>query len=347
LRAIRARDLDLPVILLTAVPSVQTAAAALEYGAFRYLTKPVDPAQPGEVVERAIRSYRLAQTKRDALALLGQDHQRAGDRAGLEAGFERALGSLWMAFQPIVSRDGGRLFAYEALTRSDEKTLPHPGALFDAAQRLGRMHELSRAVRARAAAAFAKAPPGVALFVNLEPHDLLDPSLTDPLAPLAAAADRVVLEITERASLDEISDLSSRIASLRARGYRIAVDDLGAGYAGLSSFLLLQPDIVKLDMSLVRGCDADTVKRRLIRSMVSLCEEMNIQVVAEGVETRAELQALLDLGCHLLQGYLLGRPSRPFPAVCWPSAEPPPSVVEAAPLVDAVALRHRLTQRDG
>src|SRR5207249_3254913 len=98
---------------------------------------------------------------------------------------------------------------------------------------------------------------------------------------------------------------------------RIAVDDLGAGYAGLSSFAQLEPEVVKLDMTLVRDAPGSLTKQRLIRSMVTLCDEMGLTVVAEGVETAAERDVLVALGCHLLQGYLLGRPGRPFPEVTW------------------------------
>jgi EAL domain-containing protein (putative c-di-GMP-specific phosphodiesterase class I) len=100
-------------------------------------------------------------------------------------------------------------------------------------------------------------------------------------------------------------------------GFRIAVDDLGAGYAGLTSFALLEPEIVKLDMSLVRAVHRSQTKQKVIRSMASLCRDMGMLVVAEGVETVEERDTLLDLGCDLLQGFLLARPGKPFPAVTW------------------------------
>jgi EAL domain-containing protein (putative c-di-GMP-specific phosphodiesterase class I) len=118
-----------------------------------------------------------------------------------------------------------------------------------------------------------------------------------------------VLEITERASLDCVADVSERIQALRRMGYRIAVDDLGAGYAGLTSLAALSPDIVKIDMALIRDLDHDDVKRKLVRSIAGVCRELDIRVVAEGIERPGERDAAAASGCDLLQGYLLGRPA--------------------------------------
>ena len=278
LRAARERDLDVPVLLMTGAPAVETAVEALEYGAFQYLTKPVDSRQFEQVVEKAVQLHRMALMKREALALLGMSGAQAGDRAGLEASLERALDTLWMAYQPIVRASDQALFGYEALLRSREPTLPHPGAILDAAERLNRLHELGRAIRSSAAAPVEPKPEVGLLFVNLHTRDLLDPTLTSPDAPLSKIAGRVVLEITERASLDEIKDIPARVAQLREMGFQIAIDDLGAGYAGLTSFALLEPEIVKLDMTLVRNVHKQSTKQKLIRSMTALCKDMGMMV---------------------------------------------------------------------
>jgi EAL domain-containing protein (putative c-di-GMP-specific phosphodiesterase class I) len=212
----------------------------------------------------------------------------------------------------------GAIFGYEALLRSNEPSLPHPGAVIEAAERLDRLHELGRRIRGLVAQAAAGLADDKLLFVNLHTRDLLDPLLVAPDMPLTAIASRVVLEITERAALDDVKDVRSRIAALRAIGFRIAVDDLGAGYAGLASFALLEPDFVKFDMSLVRGVHTSALRQKLIGSMSSICREMGMSVVAEGIETREERDAVIGLGCNLLQGYLLGRPGRPFPSATWP-----------------------------
>jgi EAL domain-containing protein (putative c-di-GMP-specific phosphodiesterase class I) len=148
------------------------------------------------------------------------------------------------------------------------------------------------------------------VFVNLHPSDLMDDTLLAPDAPLSRYAPRVVLEVTERASLERVAELSSRVQRLRGLGYRLAVDDLGAGYAGLASFAALTPEIVKLDMALIRGLDKDPVKRKLVESIGRLCVDLGIQVVAEGIETEEERQAAVASGCGMLQGFLIGRPAR-------------------------------------
>jgi EAL domain-containing protein (putative c-di-GMP-specific phosphodiesterase class I) len=130
-------------------------------------------------------------------------------------------------------------------------------------------------------------------------------------------AERVVLEITERASLGGLDDVQERVGAVRKLGFRIAIDDLGAGYAGLSSFALLEPEIVKIDMTLTRNIDRSQVKQKLVGSLCGLCREMDMTVVTEGVESGDECDTLVNLGCDLLQGYRFARPGRPFPEVTW------------------------------
>jgi EAL domain-containing protein (putative c-di-GMP-specific phosphodiesterase class I) len=318
LRAVRSRDLDLPVLLVTAAPDVASAIEAIDFGAYKYIPKPVDHDLICESVQRAVALRRMARVKREGLALLGQSNVLAADRAGLESSFAGVLRTLWMAYQPIVRAADGTLFGYEALLRASEPSLPHPGAILDAAERLDRLPELGRAVRAASAASMTQAP-GAVLFVNLHTRDLADETLFSAESPLTQIAPNVILEITERASLDEVSDVRDRVARLRALGFRLAVDDLGAGYAGLTSFATLEPEVIKLDMSLVRDVDTNAVKRRVVEQMTTLAHDLHVLVVAEGVETLAERNMLVSLGCDLLQGYLLAKPGKPFPSVSWPA----------------------------
>ena len=313
LERIREHDLDIPVVLITGAPSLETALAAIEHGALRYLPKPVETARLRTITADAIRLNRLARAKRQALDLAGGADRLVGDRAGLVASFSSALSSLWVAYQPIVSWSRRRVFGYEALLRSREPSLPNPLAVLDAAERLDRLNDLGRTIRTRAAEPVPQMPGDEALFVNLHTQDLLDEQLFDEGTALAKIAHRVVLEITERSSLHAIRDVQTRVARLRAIGYRIAVDDLGAGYAGLTSFAQLEPDVVKLDMSLVRGVDLQPKKQTLVRTMISMCTELGMQVVAEGIETAAERDAIVDAGCDLLQGYLFAKPGGAFP----------------------------------
>jgi EAL domain-containing protein (putative c-di-GMP-specific phosphodiesterase class I) len=289
---------------------------AISLGVMQYLIKPIPKAELIRVVERASRLHRVALMKRAALELLGESNTLAGDRAGLEVRFDRALETMWMAFQPIVEPAQQRIFGYEALMRTREPSLPHPGAVLDAAERLGRLPDLGRRVRALSAEAFAGVPNETALLlVNVHTRDLLDDDLYDPSAPLTRIASRVVLEITERAALDDVKDIRARVALLRQRGFKIALDDLGAGYAGLSSFVALEPDIVKLDMSLIRNVHQSKVRRQLVGAMTSLCTDMGMRVVAEGIEVAEEREVVGGCGCQLLQGYLFARPGQGFPTV--------------------------------
>jgi len=316
LRAVREHDLDVPVVIVTAGPTVETAARAVELGAFRYLVKPIDLPVFVQVVTQAVGIHRLARIKREAQEKLDIGGQ-IGDLAGLEVRFISALKKLWMAYQPVVSFKERRILGYEALVRSAEPALPDPMALLDAAERLGWEHELGRIIRDQIAKAMTGLPDGAVMLVNLHPKDLLDETLFSTDALLTRYAKRVILEITERASLDEVKDVRVRVARLRESGFRIAVDDLGAGYAGLSTFAQLEPEVVKLDMSLVRDVHKEPIKQQVIRAFTALCRDMGMQVIAEGVETAEERRTLLECGCDLLQGFLFARPASPFPPVTW------------------------------
>jgi EAL domain-containing protein (putative c-di-GMP-specific phosphodiesterase class I) len=307
---VREMDLDVPVILCTGHPSLDTAMKALDFGALRYLTKPVGDETLREAVEYGVNVHRLARLKREALKLLQGSEGIAADRAGLQARFSAALADLWMAFQPIVSWSGRRIVAFEALVRTGEPTLANPAELLATAERLGMLPVLGQRIRQKVSEAIPGLPTQSDVYVNLHPLDLEDPELLSGGSPLAAFSKRVVLEITERASLDSIPNSRQKIAGLRAMGYRIAVDDLGAGYAGLSTFAALEPDVVKLDMSLTRDVDREPVRLHLVRTMVDLCRNLKMQVITEGVETQGERDAIAGTGCDLMQGYLFARPSR-------------------------------------
>jgi len=287
----------------------------MEYGALRYLIKPVVPGQLEEVVARAVRLHQMAKVKREALEMFRLEGKHLGDRASLEARLGRAMETLWIAYQPIISWSRRSTFAYEALVRNEEPTLRSPPDLFEAAERLGRLQDLGRAIRDRVARTLDEQPLSALLFINLHAMELDDDSLMASDAPLSRHAAKVVLEVTERAPLEKIRDVTARVAQLRGLGYRIAVDDLGAGYAGLTSFAHLEPEVVKVDMSLIRGIDSSPMKQKLLRSIVSLCRDLGIEIIAEGVETEAERDALVTVGGDLCQGYLFGRPEKPWTAI--------------------------------
>jgi len=234
--------------------------------------------------------------------------------AELERQFDEAMKSMTIAFQPIVRSGDTTVFGYEALLRPNHPDLPHPGAMLDAAERLHRLELLGRSARSIAAREYAaQSEDRGALFINVHALDLLDKTLTSRFTPMAKISTKVVLEITERASLNEISDIKYRVAELRERGYRIAIDDLGAGHERMTQFDPTDTDIVKLDMSLVRDIDKHVVKQQLAGSIISLCRDNGILIIGEGVETREEAAALIEIGCDLLQGFYFARPAANFP----------------------------------
>ena len=235
------------------------------------------------------------------------------DMARLESTFERAVDAIQMAFQPIVHASDHSIFGYEALLRSRDPDLPHPGVLLDAAERLNRTKKLGRHIRTQVARIFAEADESRGVcFVNLHALDLLDRSLSSRFSPLAKIAHRIVLEVTERNSLESVSDIRFRVAELRKMGYRIAIDDLGAGHNRMNLFTPLDTDLVKLDMALVRDIDSHPMKQELVASIVKLCRAQGILVIGEGVETEAEADFLLGIECDLLQGYWIAKPAPPF-----------------------------------
>jgi EAL domain-containing protein (putative c-di-GMP-specific phosphodiesterase class I) len=317
LRAVRETNLDLPIVLLTGEPRVETAIDAIQHGALRYLVKPVKPEVLVRETQRAVRLYEWAKLRRVAQNHLHGDALQAGDRAGLTASFGRALANMWMAYQPIVSWAKRQIIGYEALMRTSEPSLPFPSAVIQASERLDRQEDLGRTVRKLVAASLGQRPTPSDVFVNLDVRDLLDETLYEADAPLTRYAKDVVLEITERAALDGIADVGERIGRLRAMGFRIAIDDLGAGYSGLTSLAQLQPEVVKLDMSLIRDVHKEPIKQKLVASFAALSHDMGIVLIAEGVETKEERDILVGLGGDIFQGYLFARPSRPFPEVVW------------------------------
>jgi EAL domain-containing protein (putative c-di-GMP-specific phosphodiesterase class I) len=266
-------------------------------------------------VQRAAKLHRLIKTRRQALGF-----PVAGgsifEQERLDASLERALEDLWMAFQPIVRASDQSVLGYEALLRSNEPSLPTPVHMLQAAERTGQIVRLGRAVRSRVAA-IASDHRVPKLFLNLHPQELADPELLNRGSPLAANAARIVLEISERASLEEAGNPRKTLARLRECGYRIAIDDVGAEHAGLTSFALLEPEFVKLDMTLVRDIDQSSAKQTLVGSIAALCKDLGFSLIAEGVETAAERDVLVELGCDSLQGYLFARPGRALAEPGW------------------------------
>ncbi len=234
--------------------------------------------------------------------------------------FENTLHTLVLAYQPIVDAKTHRTIGWEALMRPQTKSLSNPLILLERGEELGTLHDIGRTVRQIAAAEEQSRPKDSLLFINLHPQDLLDPYLFTSSTPLAHVSNKVVLEVTEQCSLTNIPHLERRLQKLSEMGYRIAIDDLGAGYSHLQQFGRHVPDFVKLDLSLVRDIDTNRANKRKVAAIIASCREREIAVIGEGVESQEEAQTLLCLGCPFLQGYFFGRPEIPVKATVSPSA---------------------------
>ncbi len=315
LRAVRALDRDLPVVLMTKRGGLTQATGALEHGVHRYLVKPIEPAMLCRAAEDGVALRRGARLRAAALDVYRRAASDPVERALLLRRFEQALRLAYVAYQPIVSWSTLSVVAYEALLRTHEPTFASPVELLAAAEALGRLHDVGRTVRVAVDEALMSLPAELSVFVNLHPVDFADSALFEPTSPLSRYASRVVLEVTERDALSHFGDLAGYAKALRKLGYRLAVDDFGSGRGGLSALVQLRPDIVKIDMTLVHGVDSDHSKRRAVENALSLCVELGIQVVAEGVETTAQRDTLVAAGYDLMQGHLFARPGRLTPSM--------------------------------
>jgi diguanylate cyclase (GGDEF)-like protein len=211
-------------------------------------------------------------------------------------------------FQPLVELATGRIVGYEALARFSHPSGRSPEAWFNQAAACGLSAELEGAA-IEAALAYGNRPPGTYLSLNCSPSAISSGRvrriLPDDLRDY-------VIEITEHELASEDGALEQGLQELRARGARIAVDDAGAGYAGLKQVMRVQPDIVKLDRSLIERVDQDSAKAALIEFFVLFARRVGAGVCTEGIETPEELSTLIDLGVGFGQGYLLGRPAEPW-----------------------------------
>lgn len=315
LRELRRHDLDVPVILMTAGPTLDSAIDAIEYGAQQYLLKPVEPDALVKAVGRAVALGELARAKRDALAGGGAKKTVSlNERADLEAVLKRAFDTIRIVFQPVVSLKSSSLFGYEALMRCDETLFASYGALLSASERVAWRPILARTIYQRIAQQCAELPDGAVLFVNVHPWDAQEGLLTGPDSPLEPMAHRIVLELGDRTPAAQIDAFANSVPALRAAGFRIAIDDLGTGGSGMVAFGKLSPDFVKLDGALITGLDADEANARMTRGMYALCRELGVPVIAEGVETAAERAALEAIGADLAQGHVFGQPGPSFSA---------------------------------
>jgi EAL domain-containing protein (putative c-di-GMP-specific phosphodiesterase class I) len=221
-------------------------------------------------------------------------------------------GAITAAYQPIFDLGTGALVGLEALARIGVEPARAPDVWLLEAEAAGLRIELELAAVRVALAGLEAVPDGSYLSLNLSPGAATSPQLAEALA--AAPVDRLVIEVTEHAPVDDYEALLTFVSRLRRRGARLAVDDAGAGFASMHHIVRLVPDIIKLDVSLTSAIDRDPARQALASALISFAGDIGGTIVAEGIETEAELRTLRSLGAHYGQGFHLGRPG-PLPVV--------------------------------
>lgn len=222
-------------------------------------------------------------------------------------------------FQPIVhARDTRRIFAYEALLRGRERdgALVPPGRIFETARNGDLLFQLDLAARATVIREAVRHGVRTNLFINFTPTAIYDPAfcLRSTVAAISEAgipAQSVVFEVIESDRAADANHLRGIINYYRQAGFRVALDDLGAGYSSLNLIHQLRPDIVKLDMELVRDVHLDPYKASIVQKLLEIAQKLGIQTVAEGIETPDELRWVRAHGVDFVQGYLISRPASP------------------------------------
>lgn len=215
------------------------------------------------------------------------------------------------AYQPIVDLERREVFGHEALVRGPQGEGAYSVLAQVNEQNRYRFDQSCRVKAIKGASAL-----GITerLSINFLPNAIYKPELCIRTTLEAARThgfpvERIIFEVTEGERVEDGPWFAEILREYKRCGFKTAIDDFGAGYAGLSLLADFQPDIVKIDMGLVRNLDSDRSRRTIVRSMVRLCGEMDIQVIAEGVETAGERDALRDAGISLMQGYLFARPA--------------------------------------
>ncbi|MBS3897668.1 MAG: EAL and GGDEF domain-containing protein [Dethiobacter sp.] len=224
-------------------------------------------------------------------------------------------------FQPIVSLSSGEILGWEALTRGPENGYFHrPDTLFGFAEELGLLFALEKACREKAVSSIGGLDPEQKVFLNVHPRTMSDHSFVKGetlqiLRSHGLTPRNIVFEITERHDIKDFTFFKQVVENYRSQGYRIAIDDVGAGFSGLQSIAEIRPDFIKIDMSLVRDIDSDYSRQSVVAALTNLADNINCKVIAEGIEAQKELNTLLLKGVHYAQGYYLARPLFPKPAV--------------------------------
>jgi EAL domain-containing protein (putative c-di-GMP-specific phosphodiesterase class I)/CheY-like chemotaxis protein len=309
-------EVFLPVIVITADATSAARQRALDAGAKDFLTKPFDHVELVQRVRnlleigalyRAMRLHNLS-LRAELEERTAQERRVAAERAQRRSRIEQLLrdGRLTMVFQPIANLASRETVGVEALARFDAEPRRPPNEWFADAADVGLGAELELAAVNIALSHLSRLPAPQYIAVNVSPDIVVLPQLHHALGQVPG--DRVVVEVTEHNRVEQYAELCRAVNCLHDHGTRVAVDDAGAGYAGLKHLLEMRPDVIKLDLDLTRRIDVDPARRALARSLVAFAEEIGAVMVAEGIETADELATVHQLGVPLGQGYHLAVP---------------------------------------
>jgi EAL domain-containing protein (putative c-di-GMP-specific phosphodiesterase class I)/AmiR/NasT family two-component response regulator len=314
-REIRIASPQSRVVAISAYEDRTSVLEMLRAGAVGYLVKGTRAAEIVKMIHNVIRGDVVlsAEVMGDILEELTGRLQVEGEEEELlraqSVRIREVLadrGSWNMVYQPIVDLEANVVVGFEALARFPSAPERPVETWFTEAAAVGLRLELELAAVEAALAELPDAPAGPYLSVNAMPETLASPGLAELLA--AAPADRLVVEITEHAPVHDYEALNRAMQRMRGRGVRLAVDDAGAGFASLRHILQLAPDIIKIDNALTRNVYKDPARRALAAGLISFATELGATVVAEGIQTRQELETLQELGVRYGQGFYIGRP---------------------------------------
>jgi EAL domain-containing protein (putative c-di-GMP-specific phosphodiesterase class I) len=225
-------------------------------------------------------------------------------------------GRIDIVYQPVVEVVERRIMGFEALTRLPQRQFDSPDLLFKVANENGSLWALERLCRRKALESLPPLDKRQMLFLNIEPDSFFDPQLRKRkflrwIERAGLDPHRLVLEVTEHAAIADFDLFRRKLVEIRSLGFQLAMDDVGAGYAGLQAITAIRPDFIKVDMTLVRDMHLDLIKRELIETIRRFTDSTGIVMIAEGVESRAELESLTRAGVRCAQGYLFAKPDSP------------------------------------
>ena len=229
--------------------------------------------------------------------------------------------SIRTVYQPIVGLNDGSILGYEALSRGPRDSFfESPANLFDAAEKFNRLWEVELLCRTKALENANRLPQGKFLFINVNPEMIKDRkfkkgSTKEYISKFGMNPSSIIFEITEKTAISDYKSFRKTIDNYISQGYKIAIDDTGAGYSGLRMLAETHPQYIKIDMELVRDIDKDIIKQELMKTFYSFGKITNMRLIAEGIETINELNTLVDIGVHYGQGYFLQRPGENFTGI--------------------------------